>query len=543
MAWNLLLMPAQPESTGMKRRTMLKSALAGAAALAAPRIGHAEAQTTLRFVPQADLASLDPIWTTADVSRNHGHAVFDSLYGVDEQFVARPQMAAGATTSQDGRLWELTLREGLKFHDGTPVLARDVVASLKRWGRRDGFGGVLFAATDELSAPSDKVVRFRLNKPFPLLPDALATTANMAAIMPERLAATDPFTQVTEMVGSGPFRFVAGERVSGSRVVYQRFDGYVPRPDGTPSFTTGPKIAHVERVEWTVVPDASTAAAALASGEFDWWENPSIDLVPQLKGNDDLTVVVKDPTGEMGCMRLNQLHPPFNNPAIRSLVMSAISQQDVMDAVAGASPSLIRVPLGLFAVGTPMANDAGIGLMSTADPATLHKALTAAGYNGERVVILAASDFPTINAMAQVGADVLKRIGFNVDFQSLDWGSVVQRRVSKEPPDKGGWNVFFTFLGGTNNISPASHFALRSNGAGAWFGWPDLPRVEALRLAWFDEADLAAQKRICRALQLQAFQDVPYVPMGMYYQPAAFRKTVSGVPVGFPQFYGVKKEA
>ncbi|MEJ1975237.1 MAG: ABC transporter substrate-binding protein [Acetobacteraceae bacterium] len=226
------------------------------------------------------------------------------------------------------------------------MLARDVVASLQRWSKRDAFGGVLFAATDEVSAPSDKVVRFRLNKPFALLPDALATSENMAAIMPERLAKTDPYQQVTEMVGSGPFRFVADERVSGSRVVYQKFEGYVPRPDGVPSFTSGPKIAHVDRVEWTVVPDPATSAGALNSGEFDWWENPTIDLVPQLKRNRDITVVVKDTTGEMGCMRFNQLFPPFDNPAIRRIVLSAVNQQDVMDAVAGADPSLIKVPNG-----------------------------------------------------------------------------------------------------------------------------------------------------------------------------------------------------
>lgn len=526
----------------MKRRAVLQAAVSGAAALAAPGIVRAQSRTILTFVPQADLANLDPIWSTSDVSRNHGHAVFDSLYGVDAQFAAKPQMVAGATTSADGKQWDLTLRDGLRFHDGTHVLGRDVVASLTRWGKRDSFGGVVFAATDELSAPTDKTVRFRLSKPFGLLPDALATAANMAAIMPARLAKTDPYQQVTKMVGSGPFRFVADERVSGSRVVYEKFAGYVPRPDGVPSYTSGPKIAHVDRVVWTVVLDPATAAAALGTGEFDWWENPGIDLVPQLNRNRAITVVVKDTTGEMGCMRFNQLYPPFDNLAIRQVVLSAVNQQDVMDAVAGADPSLIKVPNGVFANDTPMASDAGLAVLKgSADPAALRRALAAAGYKGERIVVLAASDFPTINAMAEVAGDLLKRIGFNVDYQSLDWGTVVQRRASREPPDKGGWNIFFTFLGGTNNLSPASHLALRSNGLKAWFGWPDLPKTEALRLSWFDAPDLSAQQQVARAIQAQAMLDVPYAPMGMYYQPTAFRKTISGIPDGFPQFYGVKK--
>ena len=164
--------------------------------------------------------------------------------------------------------------------------------------------------------------------------------------MPERLAKTDPFKQVTEMVGSGPFRFVAAERISGSRVVYEKFAGYVPRTGGPAEVTAGPKTVHFDRVEWTVQPDAATASAALTSGEFDWWEQPTIDLVPQLKRDKKLVVVVKDHTGEIGCMRFNELFPPFDNPAIRRVVLSAIDQNDFMQAVAGAVPELIKTGVG-----------------------------------------------------------------------------------------------------------------------------------------------------------------------------------------------------
>src|SRR4051812_26529083 len=226
----------------MRRRDVLKSTLAGvAAALAAPNIVRAQTQRVLKFLPQADLAVLDPVWTTADVTRNHAHLVFDTLYGQDNNFQPKPQMAAGHTIGADGTQWDITLRDGLKFHDGSPVLARDCVASIQRWWQRDGFGGVLRSATDEVSATSDKQIRFRLKKPFPLLADALAVTTNMCCIMPEHLAQTDAMKQVTEMVGSGPYRFVTAERVAGSRVVYERNPTYVPRSDGPAEMTAGPK--------------------------------------------------------------------------------------------------------------------------------------------------------------------------------------------------------------------------------------------------------------------------------------------------------------
>jgi peptide/nickel transport system substrate-binding protein len=521
----------------------MQTALAAGAALAAPRVARADANRVLKFIPQADLAVTDPVWTTADVTRNHAHMVFDNLYGLDAAYSAHPQMVEGHTITSDGRQWDLTLRRGLKFHDGTPVLARDAVASIRRWAKRDGFGGQLMAVTDELSAPSDSVIRFSLKSPFPLLPEALATPTNMCAIVPERLAQTDPNQQMREVVGSGPFRFLADERVSGSRVVYARNADYVPRQDPT-SFTAGGKPVYFDRVEWSVVPDPATASAALTSGEFDWWENPVLDLVPALQANKSLVVTVKDHAGEIGCLRFNELYPPFDNPAIRRVVVSAINQKTYMDAVASAVPDLIKTGVGLFAPGTPFASDVGIDMMKgDADPAALRKALTEAGYKGEKVVLLAAADFPTIYAIAQVGADMLKRIGFNVDFQSIDWGTVVQRRAVKSPPDKGGWNIFFTFLGSTGNILPAADIAIRANGANAWFGWPDKPDQQALLQSWFTAPDLAAQQAVVRQLQAAFFQDPSFGPLGMYFIPTAYKKTLVDIPEGFPLFYGARSTA
>lgn len=523
------------------RRFLLAGAAASAGLSAAPAILRAQTVTTLKFIPQSDLPSLDPIWTTADVTRNHAHLVFDTLYGMDNAFDAQPQMAAGHRIEEDGKQWDITLRDGLLFHDGSKVLARDVVASLQRWMKRDPFGGVLALNLDELSAPSDNVVRFRLKKPFPLLPLALAVTTNMPVIMPERLAKTDALQQVTEMVGSGPFRFLADERLSGSRVVYAKFAGYVPRADGKPEFTAGPKVAYFDRIEWSVVPDPATAAAALSGGEFDWWENPQIDLVPSLKQDSKLTVVVKDHTGEIGCMRFNHLYPPFDNPAIRRAVASAIDQREFMQAVAGAEPSLITAPMGIFVPGTTLASTAGIAEHTNPrDPEQVKKDLAAAGYKGERVVILAASNFPIITAAAEVGHDLLKKIGMNVDFQAMDWGTVVQRRASKEPIDKGGWNIFFTFLGGQGNIAPPSNLAIRGTGGNAWFGWPTLPKLEQYRQAWFDAPNAAAQKRACEQLQMQYWEDIPYGCLGMFFQPTAFRNSLRDVREGIPQFYGVR---
>lgn len=527
----------------MKRRDVLKSAVVGAAALAAPRIVQAEGAKTINFTPQADLASLDPVWTTADITRNFSLAVYDTLYGYDADFDIQPQMVDGHVTSSDGKQWDLTLREGLSFHDGTPVLARDCVATITRFAKRDPFGGALMARTDEISAPSDKVIRFRLKKPFALLPNALGQV--YCAIMPERLAKTDAMEQVKEAVGSGPFKFVASERIPGQRVVYEKFDKYVPRKDGKPSFNAGPKIVYIDRVVWNFIPDPATAAAALTQKEIDWWEQPQLDLVPQLRKDKDLTLEVKDRTGEIGCLRFNHLYPPFDNPAIRRVVVAAMDQKEIMEAVAGAVPSLIKTDVGIFVPGTPMASTTGVEITrGPKDYDKLKKDLIAAGYKGEKVVILAASTIPIIWAEAQVASDVLKKIGFNTDFQALEWGTVVQRRASQEPIDKGGWNIFFTYLGGFTNISPAPAIPIQSSGkTGSWFGWPTDPKMEELRSNWFDAPDITSQKKICDEMQQEFWQSPPYAPLGMFVQPTAFHNYLTDIRDGWPQFYWVKKNA
>ena len=525
----------------IKRRTLLA---VGAATLAAPSIVAAQGARVLKFVPQSDVTVLDPIWTTAYVTRNHGYMVFDTLFGSNGKFETSPQMADGIAVENDGKLARITLRDGLKFHDGSSVLARDCVASIQRWGKRDTYGQTLLAFTDELSAPDDRTIQFRLKKPFPLLSAALGKPAsNFAAMMPERLARTDAFTQVTEMVGSGPFRFNAKERVLGSQVIYERFEGYKPREGGAPDWTAGPKVVNFDRVEWRVIPDAATAAGALQNNEVDWWENPTQDLVPLLKRNANINVFVQDPTGQVACMRLNHLNPPFDNPAIRRALLKAISQTEYEQAVVGDDPSMFHVPAGVFCPGTPMASDAGLEVFQgPRDYAAAKKAILDAGYKGEKVVLMAPTDFPILKALADVGADALTKCGLNVDYQASDWGSLVTRRAKKEPIDKGGWSLFHTFWAGGDQLNPVGHAFLRGPGpATGMFGWPTSPALETLRDQWIAAPDLASQQKIAAELQRQVLVDVPYIPLGQNFYNTAHRKSITGVLNGFVTFWNVKR--
>jgi peptide/nickel transport system substrate-binding protein len=543
MAWRPLhaLDPTFQRKSSMIRRRRFIGTLAGTA-LAVPRIGHAQGQNTLRFVPNADLAVLDPVWTTAYVTRNHGLMVFDTLYGQDATYAAQPQMVEGHEIAPDGLRWTLRLREGLRFHDGQPVLARDCVASIRRWGARDGFGQRLMAATDDVSALDDRTILFRLRQPFPQLPDALGKgTNNLCAIMPERLASTDPFRQVTEMVGSGPFRFLADERVPGAKAVYARFADYRPR-SGTPSFMAGPKVVKLDRVEWLTMPDPTAASAALRTGDIDWWELPPPDLLPLLRRDRNLKVEAQDPNGYIGVLRLNHLNAPFDNPRVRRAVLHAVDQADFMQAAVGDDRTAWRDGVGFFCPETPMATRAGLEYLAM--PRDLDKAraeIAAAGQAGAPVTVLAATDLPILEAIGALTGDLMTKLGFKVDYVATDFGTLVQRRTSKEPVSRGGWSALSYFSGGLDAASPVTNTNLWSNGAGAAPGWPSSERIEALRTEWIAAPDLAAQKALAEQLQQQATQDVPYVPLGQYLFATSYRANLDGVGKVFPTFWGIAK--
>ena len=522
----------------LRRRALL------AAALAAPSLARAESSRVLKFIPQSDLAVLDPIWATVYVAGAHGMMVFDTLYGMDGAYQPQPQMAEGHTIEDDGKTWSITLRPGLAWHDGEKVLARDCAASIRRWGVRDSFGQSLMAATNEVDAPDDKTIRFRLKHPFPLLPNALAKTGpNVCVMMPERLAKTDAFKQVTEMVGSGPFRFVAKDHVAGSLIAYERNEQYVPRPHGTPVFTSGPKIVHFDRVEWHVLPDAASSAAAMRTGEFDWWENPSFDLLPLLREGKNLTVAKTNPFGNMAGMRFNHLNPPFDNPALRRAIVGAINQEDFMTAVATTDKTNWTTGVGFFCPNSSFANKAGLeALTGPRDLDAVKRAIEASDYKGEKAVIPVATEYASFAALGNVGIDLLQKIGLNVEMRATDWGSMQRGLASMEPPDKGGWSAYLSHPSGLDMFDPATHYWLRANGKAAPRGWPNSPHLESLREDFLVSNDAAARMRIAEDMQRQAFIDVPYIPLGQTHASTVFQKNVTGILNGAgPLFWNVRK--
>lgn len=488
---------------------------------------------TLRVAPHAELKILDPIWTTAYITRNHGYLVYDTLFAMNENFEPQPQMVDTWTVSKDKKTWTFTLREGLKWHDGKNVTASDCIASLQRWAKRDGTGQQLFHNIARLTAVDAKTISMSLHAPNEYVLEILAkASSNVPFMMPKHIAETDAFTPIQDPVGSGPFIFKKDEWVPGSKVVYIKNNNYVPRKEPQ-SLAAGGKIAEVDRVEWKFYPDQAAATNALIHGEVDYLESPSTKLVPTLEGKKNIVVAFTDPLGNLAMARFNTLLPPFDNAAIRRAVLMAMDQKEYMSAALG-EQKYWRTCYSVFPCGTEFENESGNAVMKVADISAAKKALKDAHYDGTPVVILNPVDVPVIAAFTKVTVDKLRQIGMNVKVVDTDWASLTTRRANRGPVENGGWNMFHTWWIAADLMDPTA-IAFSGDRNLGWYGWPADNELEQYRSAFVMAHSREERKILATRVQERLFAIGAVGILGQFFEPVAYNSKVKGItsPVQF----------
>jgi peptide/nickel transport system substrate-binding protein len=529
------------------RRDILKGGVAATGFIAAPSIVFAQAAPTrartLRAVMHGDLASFDPIWTTANMASYHGALIYDTLFGIDSNFQAQPQMVRSFSLSDDKLTYTFTLRDGLRFSTGEPVTSKDCVASIRRWAARDGGGQHLFRRVADTPVVDEKTFRVVLKEPYPLIVDWLAKpSTNVCYIMREKEASTDPQQQISEYIGSGPFIYNRSESRQGARYVYDRNPNYVPRSEPA-SFTAGGKVARMDRVILENMSDPQTQVAALQAGEIDFIEWPSLDLIETLEGDRNLKVEVLNKSGSMGWARLNHLHPPFNNVKARQAMLYLTHPTEVMKATFG-NEKYYRACGSMFACNTAMENDANTAWFKSGQNIERARQLfREAGYDGRPVVLLSASNVQHMTNAGLLYQQWLRAAGVNVELVSTDWGGVVTRRANRNPPDQGGWNIFFTSASGNSYSNPVSMAGHSATGTSAWFGWPSDDLNEKLRDEWAAAATHEQRLAVARRIQENTWNYVPHVHYGQWVQPSAMRANLKGM-IGMPEvvpFWNVER--
>lgn len=502
------------------------------------------AETVLTVVPPASLRVLDPILSTAQIVRTHGFMVFDTLLGMDAQFRPQPQMA-DYQVSDDRMVYTLTLRDGLRWHDGTPVTAQDCVASLKRWGANDGAGRKMMEHVASIEATSDKQLVITLAKPFGHVLELLAKPSPVPAfMMPRRLAETPAGQQVTEMVGSGPFKFVDKAFRAGDQAVYAKNTDYVPRPEPS-SWTAGGKVVNVDKVVMKSMPDMQTTLNALQAGDVDYVEQVTIDLLPLLEGNDQIRTGTPVKLGSQITGQFNHRQPPFDNPKVRHAAMLALDQELFLQTAIG-NPDYYQTCPSSYGCNVPMASQAGQEyLAGTAQErmAKAQAALKASGYDGTPVMMMQPTDYAILSTQPIVAADRLREAGFKVNVVPMDWGALQARKESSAPVAEGGWNMFFTAWGIPGIWNPLVNPLIDGSGKDkVWAGWRVNPEVEALRAQYLVAQDLEEQKRIAREIQQIVWDDGFYYNGGEYRSVSAWSDKVKGVNEGpLSLFWNIRK--
>ena len=503
------------------------TALAGAALLALASGAALAQQKVLRVVPHAELRVLDGYQTSATITTMHMGAVLDTLFSWDENGVAQPQMVERYTLSSDKLTYTMTLRPGLKFHDGTPVTSKDVVASLNRLVKREVLGRSIEPFLASIERVDDQTFTIKLNKQFGHILFAISGASNLAGIYREKEALIDLNTPITEPIGSGPFVFNKAEWVPGSKVVYDKFKDYVPRSE-KPSGFAGGKIVKVDRVEYRVIPDSATAFAALNAGEVDFLDQTTIDLVKTVENNPDVVVGTIWPTEGYGLLRMNQLHPPFNSIKARQALALTIDQQEYMTA--GIGPQKYwRECHAIWICGTPYGTEAGSEPYKKQNLERAKQLMIESGYKGEKVVLMGPAEIAFVKAWTMVTAENLKKIGVNVELILQDWGSIVARRAKKDPPDTGGWTLFHTGQS-ASGAHPMTNITAATTCDAGWFGWPCDAEIEKVRQAFINETDPVKQKQLAETLHRRLWEEnIPLLPVGQYQQPFLWRKNVTGI--------------
>jgi peptide/nickel transport system substrate-binding protein len=520
----------------MQRRLLVAVLLAGLAVSAGAQ------EKILRVVPHSNLSILDPVWTTAYMARNHGYMVYDTLFGTDEKNRIQPQMVDKWSVSPDKRLWTFTLRGGLAFHDGAPVTGEDVVASLERWGRRDAMGQKLMTFVERMDSPAPNQFRIFLREACGFVLEALGKpSSNVPFIMPKRVAQTPADKQIEDATGSGPYVFVRDQFKPGDKAVYRKNEKYVPRKEA-PSGTAGGKQVFVDRVEWNLaLRDAQSQVNALVRGEIDIIEQPAFESYASLKADKNVQVVNSNPLGFQYMGRFNHLHPPFNNPKVRQAALAAFQQEPFLRAQVGVK-DLYRSCASMFTCGTPYGSAKGSDVQSKSNMKKAQQLLKASGYDGTPVVLMKPTDLAAIGKLPDVAAQLLRQAGFKVDLQAMDWNTLVGRRAKKDPPQQGGWNMFFTAWVAPDIWNPLTNPAVGAQGEKSWFGWPSDAAMEKLRDDFARATDEAKKKALAEQIQARAFEIATHAPLGEYANPLAARRNISGFVTGPGNLYwNIKK--
>jgi peptide/nickel transport system substrate-binding protein len=492
-------------------------------------VGPAESQTprpggVLRVGMIGEPPTLDAHATTAVITREIGINVFEGLYALDGKFQPVPLLAEGHEILDGGRRYVVRLRRDVKFHNGKPLTAADVVASLKRWGAMATTGKAMFKTVESVEARGPQAVEIRLKEPSGTLLTVLAQVDSAAVIYPKDVLDATGEGPLKELVGTGPFRFV--EHKPDRHIKLARFDGYAARAEA-PSGLAGRRSAYVDEILFMPVPDYATRQAGMVTGEYDYIQQVKPDQIDRLRAAPGVEPVVVKPYGWVTIV-FNLKQGLMTDVRVRRAAQAALDVEPMLLAGLG-HKDFYRIDPGLFFREMPWHSTAGAALYNQRDKDRARRLLKEAGYAGQPIRWIVTTEYEHHYKPAVVAKSQLEEVGFKVDLQVADWATVVQRRNKPELWD--AFSTAFVFV-----PEPASSAQVLCD----WPGWWCTPEKDQLLQAMNREPDFKKRHALWEKVQTMFYAEAPRLKIGDYFRLDARRKDVAGYEAGpYMHFWNV----
>jgi peptide/nickel transport system substrate-binding protein len=466
-----------------------------------PAAGQAQAGGAIRVATDAEPNTFDWTSSTATATRLVAWHVFEGLFAIDQAYTVRPLLAAGYTVSPDGLRYTIKLRQGIKFHNGQPMTADDVVASLARWGKLSGGGEETFKFITALRAVDPSTVEITLSAPFGPLITNLGDPKQSAVIMPKAIAERAGVQPLTELVGTGPYIFKKWTR--GQEIVLARNPAYVSRTENWGGLT-GRKVAYADEIDFYPVTDPQVRLSGVSTGQYDFALELPQDLYPKVKSNRSLTADIVKVFSWPGVV-FNKARGPFTDARLRLAVLYAMKDSDLMAAAAGPQAFWHLDPGLFFPEQHDVYSTAGSDVYNHQNLDRARELMREAGYKGEKIVLMSTKDYTWMYNMAQVLTPELQAVGFNVDSQVYDWATLLSRRAK---PD-----LFDAFITGFSpSIDPTGIIFFGQK----WPGWYKSAALDKLLAEWSRTPVTAgaARTKIMDQIQTLFYTEVPVAKVG-----------------------------
>jgi peptide/nickel transport system substrate-binding protein len=472
--------------------------------------------------------TLDSHWTTAFAAQEIGYHIYEGLFAPDSHFNSQPMLAKDYKYDEKEKAYIINLREGIKFHDGSDFDADDVIASINRWMKKSQYGQMLSRNLKELKKTGPLQVVIALKDSSPSIPMLLCYPNQQAAIYPKEVVDAAGDDQIKSFIGTGPYKL--GERKPDQYIKLVRNENYKPREEA-PDGMAGKRTAYADELMFIPTPEVSVRLDGLEAGQFDVAEQVSTDMYDRVKTSATVDpVIVKPYWWPMAVF--NKKQGIFTNPKMRQAFNAALDKGPIMKA-AFTKEDFYRLDPSLLNKEQPeWYSEVGKDVYNQANIEKAKQLLQEAGYKGEPIRWVTTKEYDYMYKIAMVATEQLKKAGFNIDLQVVDWATLVSRRAKPEEFD-----LFST----ANTFTPGPSAAGFTDPS--WPGWWENPEKEKLLKEVNTEMDPAKRKAAWEGIQKLFYQDVPIVKFGDYFLLEAKSKQIKnldGTP--FPYYWNVQKQ-